>query len=922
MQKLRRKMKPLLRLGRKESIYFMVFCLFIFVVSISLLFVYEKKRLNKEYNTIIEETLTENLHHDVQGLKLSLDSVKKELMVAMNMFEDNQSDELKAFLAHQNQLNPSRRILYQKLEKQTDILQIIPAGTKAELARLREGQIVFSHPIYNEATNGHVINVVAPLMDDGKTHGFLYSQVDLSALLSKHMTNDTYKNVQSSIIDNQGVILYTSESKAAKETGNLYEVFPDLVIGKKDREQIHAMIDDEKKVSSVIFNRKNTSYFVSAMPITINDWYLVLSVRGSDVLLRSATIFKEIVRISIVAILITLSVACIVFLQLLFSNRRLEIEQIRNKRYASRLQAMFSQNNVLSTVIDIKTRRIIDVNDALTNYFGYPREEMIGKEISHFNLVERKVLDVQFEKMKKSSTEFLAVPHRLSDGSIKLLDVSTSVIDDGVEKFLYVILFDSTDREWYRSELFKEKEFLRITLNSIGDGVVTTDNQGRITGLNSVAEKLIGWSTEEVENQYFTDIVHLQNENTGEITSNPIQKVLSTGKTIGLANHTELINRYSEVIPITNSFAPIQSERGKTFGVVMVFHDMRLEKEHHRQIEFLSYYDELTGLFNRKYMENAIVKLAKKQESLAVIMIDVNGLKISNDIFGHETGDLVLKKVATILEETCSSRDLIARWGGDEFVILMKGKLLQDAENLVKQLKDITVFIEGSNLPLSLSFGCACTDSQTSIAMALQDAEKNMYQQKLLNGKSYRNAIISTLLATLYEKSNETEEHSKRLEEYCLAIGQRLQLSSKELDELSLLALLHDIGKVGIDANILKKPSALTDEEWVEMKRHPEVGYRIAQETADLESVADLILAHHERWDGKGYPHQLKGEEIPLACRILSVVDSFDAMTNDRVYRQAMTTEEAVAEIKRSSGTQFDPKIVEHFIHVLEERKE
>lgn len=900
----------------------MVFCLFIFVVSISLLFVYEKKRLNKEYDAIIEETLTENLHHDVQAIKLSLDSAKKELMVAMNMFEDKQSDELKSFLAHQNQLNPSRVILYQKIENQKEVSQVIPTATEDELENLTQGQVVLSRPVYDPTIDGYIIRAVAPLIREGEVLGVLYTQVDLSNILTKHIVNDTYKDVQSSIIDNHGVILYTSENKAMKATGSLYEVFPDLIIEEKDRKRIDAMINNEKRISSVVFNRNQTSYFVSAMPITINDWYLVLSVRGSDVLLRSATIFKEIVRISVVAILITLSVACIVFLQLLFSNRRLEIEQIRNKRYASRLQAMFSQNNVLSTAIDMKTRQIIDVNDALTNYFGYPREEMIGKEISHFNLVERKVLDVQFENMKKRSTEFLAVPHRLADGSIKLLDVSTSVIDDGVEKFLYVILFDSTDREWYRSELFKEKEFLRITLNSIGDGVVTTDNQGRITGLNSVAEKLIGWKIEEIESQYFTDVIHLQNENTGEVTDNPIQKVLSTGKTIGLANHTELINRYGEVIPITNSFAPIQSEHGKTFGVVMVFHDMRLEKEHHRQIEFLSYYDELTGLFNRKYMENAIVKLAKKQESLAVIMIDVNGLKISNDVFGHETGDLVLKKVATILEETCSSRDLIARWGGDEFVILMKDKLLQDAENLVKKLKEIPIFIEGSHLPLSLSFGCACTDSQTSISMALQDAEKNMYQQKLLNGKSYRNAIISTLLATLYEKSNETEEHSKRLEEYCLAIGQRLQLSSKELDELSLLALLHDIGKVGIDANILKKPSSLTDEEWIEMKRHPEIGYRIAQETADLESVADLILAHHERWDGHGYPNQLKGEEIPLACRILSVVDSFDAMTNDRVYRKAMTAEEAVAEIKRVSGSQFDPTVVDIFIQVLEEQKD
>ena len=174
------------------------------------------------------------------------------------------------------------------------------------------------------------------------------------------------------------------------------------------------------------------------------------------------------------------------------------------------------------------------------------------------------------------------------------------------------------------------------------------------------------------------------------------------------------------------------------------------------------------------------------------------------------------------------------------------------------------------------------------------------------------------MLVTLYEKSNETEEHSKRIETYCHAIGRKLHLSSKEMDELSLLALLHDIGKVSIDPNILKKPGPLTPEEWEEMKRHTQIGYRIAQVTPELAVVADLILSHHERWDGNGYPRGLKEGEIPLSCRILSVADAYDAMTNDRVYRKAMSNEKAVYELEKNSGTQFEPSIVRLFTDFLQ----
>lgn len=200
---------------------------------------------------------------------------------------------------------------------------------------------------------------------------------------------------------------------------------------------------------------------------------------------------------------------------------------------------------------------------------------------------------------------------------------------------------------------------------------------------------------------------------------------------------------------------------------------------------------------------------------------------------------------------------------------------------------------------------------------AVKEAEENMHNRKLLNRKSSRSTIISSIMGTVYIRSQETEEHAKRLVDLSVRVGRKLNISQKDMDNLELFAMLHDIGKIGIDNSILNKPGKLSKNEWEIMKKHSEIGYRIAMSSPELEPIAEYILAHHERWDGNGYPQGLKGEEIPLLSRILAVVDSYDAMTEDRVYRKAMTHQAAIEEIKKNAGTQFDPNIAQIFIDSL-----
>jgi HD-GYP domain-containing protein (c-di-GMP phosphodiesterase class II) len=203
------------------------------------------------------------------------------------------------------------------------------------------------------------------------------------------------------------------------------------------------------------------------------------------------------------------------------------------------------------------------------------------------------------------------------------------------------------------------------------------------------------------------------------------------------------------------------------------------------------------------------------------------------------------------------------------------------------------------------------------IQKILKEAEERMYRSKLLENKSVRDSIISSLRKTLFERSHESEEHTYRLRELALQLGHTLGLSDGELDQLSLLATLHDIGKIAIPEGIILKPGDLSPEEWAMIWKHPETGYRIAGSSPELAPIAEAILAHHEWWDGNGYPRGLKGQEIPLISRIIAIGEAYDVMTHGQPYRRAKSGEEALQELRKKAGIQFDPQLTDQFIKII-----
>jgi diguanylate cyclase (GGDEF)-like protein len=329
-----------------------------------------------------------------------------------------------------------------------------------------------------------------------------------------------------------------------------------------------------------------------------------------------------------------------------------------------------------------------------------------------------------------------------------------------------------------------------------------------------------------------------------------------------------------------------------------------------------SFHDAVTGLYNRVYFEEELRRLdTERTLPISVIMADVNNLKLTNDVFGLREGDLLLRHLADIMRDSCRDEDLLARWGGDEYIILLPRTGSEEAEGIMMRIKGACERMEALPMRCSISLGTACkTWREQDMALVIKLAEERMNKNKVVENAKNRERVIALLLRKAGTADHETREHIERMQTMALQVGRVIGLKEKQLQDLGMFALLHDIGKAGIGMEILSKPSRLTPDEWREMRKHPEIGYRIAAAFPEFTNIAEAILLHHERWDGRGYPRGLKEDQIPLLVRILSIIDSYDVMVHARAYKVPLSVDAAVEELRKGAGRQFDPQLVEVFI--------
>jgi diguanylate cyclase (GGDEF)-like protein/PAS domain S-box-containing protein len=590
--------------------------------------------------------------------------------------------------------------------------------------------------------------------------------------------------------------------------------------------------------------------------------------------------------------------------RILESEKRLNISEERNRAIIKAMPDLLfilnKEGRFIDCLVNDESRLLIPVNG------------IIGKTV--FEIMPDDIAKTGFEKIQ-------SIMNQEGPQSFEyLLEIRNQrqyfemrIVKSGHEEVL-AISRNITDSKEIELKLKASEMTFRTLFEGSSDAIFIVNDNSIIIDCNMAAVELLGYDAKEMILGQTPWGLSPEKQPDGNSSEERVLEVIRLSQ-----NNRKVkfewwhAKKDGSLIPVEIMLTYIFLDGNKVFHALC--RDISERKQMEDKLAYLSFHDPLTGLYNRRFFEEELKRLdVKRNLPLTLVMADMNGLKLVNDSFGHMMGDKLLKKMAEVLVKGCRADDIIARLAGDEFVIVLPKIDVDQAELIIRRIKAISAQERVAAVELSIAFGWETKYSEEEdIENVLLKAEANMYKNKLLESPSMRGKTINVIISTLHEKNKREEQHSHRVSLLCKSLGEALGLAEMKIKELETVGLLHDIGKVAIEENVLNKPGRLTAEEWEEIKRHPEIGYRILNTVKDMSEMAEYVLHHHEYWNGKGYPKGLKAEEIPFQSRIIAIADAYDAITSERSYRSALSKDFAIEELRRNAGVQFDPHLVKVF---------
>jgi len=463
-----------------------------------------------------------------------------------------------------------------------------------------------------------------------------------------------------------------------------------------------------------------------------------------------------------------------------------------------------------------------------------------------------------------------------------------------------------------QKQIIKGEKTIRRIYDNAPIGILNISFKANILNANHEFCSLVGYSEKEIIDHKFLDYIISENKAEDFL----IFDQLVSGSIESYSGDRLLKRRDETTIWISLSVSRIDDAD----GFIITVQDITRRKESEILIDYLAYHDQLTGAYNLKFLEE---RNNEWEQTLLfpkyLVCIDVDNLRIINDAFGFKSGDELLKCVHQAVYKCTKDLGKLIRFKSSEFLLYIFDfdglNMMEIISNIRHSVEDVII----ENIDVSVSIGIAEINAETNkISDLIYVAEENMRKEKLLSMDRSVNNTIEIIMKSLFAKNSREMHHSQRVSSISQDIAMKMRLDKYSIEKVRIAGLMHDIGKIGISEAILDKPQGLTEDERLKIQEHSIIGYRILSATNEFAEISDIILSHHERWDGKGYPRGLANGNIPLFARIIAIADTYDAMTSDRPYRNPFSSLEAIIEIKSKAGTQFDPEIVAIFASTMD----